>query len=362
MVGAWLKPLAGELGDEMQALDAALGALGLLNPKGEVCEIDPTRDARFDTLTTWIDTHLRAGKKGFLPDERLVVFTEYKTTLDYLKRRLRQRYPQTGLIRVLFGGMDGSNREDGNRDDVIAAFNDDGNPVRILVATDAASEGLNLQESSRFLFHYDIPWNPSRLEQRNGRLDRHGQARDVTVHHFTSNEDADLRFLAKVAAKVNTIREDLGSTGDVFDRAVERRLIEGADADEVERELDQGIERAKGRAEVPRDREVEMGSEEMQKLAALADEIDLDPDTLTRTLDAAMAIGHRRPAHKGPDGDGRYQLALPVPMSWQELMDDTLRLPGNGSQGAMRALRFDARHHAAGRVTRGRSSRPRHRF
>lgn len=344
VVGAWLKPLAGDLAEEMQALDSALGALGLVKPKGDVCEIDPTRDARFDTLVTWIDTHLRAGKKGFLADERLVVFTEYKTTLDYLKRRLRERYPQEGLIRVLFGGMDGSNKEDGNRDDVIAAFNDEKNPVRILVATDAASEGLNLQESARFLFHYDIPWNPSRLEQRNGRLDRHGQARDVTVHHFTSNEDADLRFLAKVAGKVNTIREDLGSMGDVFDRAVERRLIEGADADEVERELDEGIEKAKGRAEVPRDREVEMGSDEMQKLTALAHEIDLDPETLTTTLDAAMSIGIGGPRIAGPDDGGRYQLVLPVPMTWQDLVDDTVRRPGNGALGDMRSLCFDAHH------------------
>lgn len=344
VVGAWLKPLADDLADEMRALDSTLDKLGLLSSGNQARATDPTRDARFDTLATWIDTHLRAGQKGFLDDERLVVFTEYKTTLDYLKRRLRKRYPQDGLVRVLYGGMDGTDKEDGDREDVIAAFNDEGDPVRLLVATDAASEGLNLQESARFLFHYDIPWNPSRLEQRNGRLDRHGQARDVTVHHFTSNEDADLRFLAKVAAKVNTIREDLGATGDVFDRAVERRLIEGADADEVERELDEGIKKAKGRAEVPRDREIEMGGEELGKLAALADEIDLDPETLTRTLDAAMSIGIGGPRLKGPDERGRCHVVLPVPTHWQQLVDDTLRLPGNGSLGALRALCFDARH------------------
>ena len=65
------------------------------------------------------------------------------------------------------------------RDTIKRAFNDPADPVRVLVATDAASEGLNLQATARYLLHYDIPWNPSRLEQRNGRLDRHGQARDV---------------------------------------------------------------------------------------------------------------------------------------------------------------------------------------
>ena len=61
------------------------------------------------------------------------------------------------------------------------AFNDPSHTVRILLATDAAAEGLNLQRTARYLLHFDCPWNPSKLEQRNGRLDRHGQARDVTV-------------------------------------------------------------------------------------------------------------------------------------------------------------------------------------
>ena len=334
VVGAWLRPLAGELAAEMAALDAALDALGLADAAST-----PKRDARFDTLTTWIDTHLRAGRKGFVAEERLVVFTEYKTTLDSLERRLRRRYPEDGAVRVLFGGMD-----DREREAIKTAFNDPADAVRILLATDAASEGLNLQETARFLFHYDIPWNPARLEQRNGRLDRHGQARDVTVYHFTSNEDADLRFLAKVAQKVNTIREDLGATGDVFDRAVERRLIEGADAEQVERELDAGLERARGRADVPRDREVEMGDAELRKLAALGEEIDLDPDTLTATLGVALGLGAAGgPPLRGPDDAGRFQL-VHVPAAWTELVDDTLRASGNGALGAMRGLCFDPRH------------------
>ena len=56
----------------------------------------------------------------------------------------------------------------------------------MLVATDVAAEGLNLQTSCRYVLHYEVPWNPMRLEQRNGRVDRHGQARDVTAFHFTS--------------------------------------------------------------------------------------------------------------------------------------------------------------------------------
>jgi hypothetical protein len=59
-----------------------------------------------------------------------------------------------------------------------------------------------------------------RLEQRNGRVDRHNQARDVFVFHFHTDEDADLQFLSRVAQKVETVREDLGSAGQVIDQAV----------------------------------------------------------------------------------------------------------------------------------------------
>ncbi|MFN9293902.1 MAG: helicase-related protein, partial [Planctomyces sp.] len=103
-------------------------------------------------------------------------------------------------------------------------------PVRILLATDAASEGLDFQNFCSRLVHYEIPWNPNRMEQRNGRVDRHGQkASEVLVYHFVgqgyaerqnrqsggtvSDMDADLEFLMRVALKIETIREDLGKVG-----------------------------------------------------------------------------------------------------------------------------------------------------
>ena len=133
-----------------------------------------------------------------------------------------------------------------DRENVKAAFNSAASPVRILVATDAASEGLNLHRTARYLLHYDCPWNPSRLEQRNGRLDRYGQARDVTVYHFISDTDQDVRFLAHVVHKADEIREDLGSVNEVFDRAVHRRMVEGEDASLVETDLDRGLVTARG--------------------------------------------------------------------------------------------------------------------
>ena len=114
-------------------------------------------------------------------------------------------------------------------------------PVRILLATDAASEGIDLQRHCHRLIHYEIPWNPNRLEQRNGRIDRHGQqAKEVNVFHFvaaTFREEtelaegsgsslvADLEFLYRAARKVQQIREDLGKVGPVIAEQVEEAML-----------------------------------------------------------------------------------------------------------------------------------------
>ena len=325
VVGAWLKPWREALGGEMQRLDEALAALGL---HGE--NAPPSEDARFDALTALIEKHLRARGR-FNDDERLVVFTEFKTTLDALERRLRERYPEPGRIRVLYGGM-----SDDQRDEIRAAFNAASDPVRVLVATDAASEGLNLQETSRHLLHYDIPWNPARLEQRNGRLDRHGQARDVTVFHFATDDDADLDFLAYVVGKVDRMREDLGSAGQVFDAALEKRLLMGQEAAPLKQALTASLERVANRAEIPAE-DRDGGAEEHARLEALRAEVDLGPDTLRATLDLALGVG--QPGLEGPDTNGYFRLRGRLHPSWQAMVDDTLRLPQRG--GALRALVFD---------------------
>lgn len=334
-VGAWLKPFAGQLSQEMAAIDAALAGLGLYRHAAATEGGGPSKDARLDALCRWIDEHLRTPG-GWREDERLVVFTEYKTTLDYLERRLRARYPGDGVIRVLFGGMDETERET-----IKAAFNDPGDPVRVLVATDAASEGLNLQETARYVFHFDIPWNPARLEQRNGRLDRHGQARDVFVFHFTSDDDADLAFLAYVAAKADQIREDLGSAGQVFDAAIERRLLAGEAAERVCRDLDDQIRAVRGRGEVPREDDAALATAALQRVRDLARTVQLGPETLRETLDVSLGLGAGRPRLEGPDGRGRFRLKPPVPAAWEGLIDDALRLGHGRNRGALPALAFD---------------------
>ena len=217
VAGAWLRNFAGDLDAQIHDIEGALDDLGFDLDDAPTTEQTPAVDARFEALETLIDRLLieppgrdRGGagnEPTFRPDERLIVFTEYKTTLDYLARRLRERYPGDRVL-TLFGSGGPGGMDQTDREHVKAAFNDPASPVRMLVATDAASEGLNLHRTARYLLHYDCPWNPSRLEQRNGRIDRYGQARDVTVHHFVSTTDPDLDFLDHVIRKADEIRED----------------------------------------------------------------------------------------------------------------------------------------------------------
>ncbi|MCP4289969.1 MAG: DNA helicase [Gammaproteobacteria bacterium] len=338
--GAWLKPLVPHLEDEVADLDAALERMGLVPEMGRGSDHlpNPLEDARWNRFLQLIKRRLRNGPQ-WVDDERLIVFTEYKTTLDYLERRLRETFPNdSAAIRVLFGGM-----TDYEREAIKVAFNDPDDPVRILVATDTASEGLNLQETARLVLHYDIPFNPARLDQRNGRLDRHGQARDVVVYHFTSEDDADLKFLAHVVGKVNAIREDLGSMGEVFDAAFERRFTDQVETELVTQQLDAEVERHRGRADIPRDGELRTGAEEAL-LDWLSNELDLSPTALQSTLEQALGLGVGLPRFEGDD-HGRVRLRMPLPARWESLIDDHLRLEiGPGQRGPLPALVFDPQH------------------
>jgi hypothetical protein len=107
-------------------------------------------------------------------------------------------------------------------------------PIRILLATDAASEGIDLQKHCYRVIHYDIPFNPNRLEQRIGRVDRHLQRHQVEVAHFVGagweqaeagSYERDLEYLSRVAQKIAVERKDLGSVNPVLAHAVEARML-----------------------------------------------------------------------------------------------------------------------------------------
>jgi superfamily II DNA or RNA helicase len=329
-IGAWLHPMAGALSGEISAIEAALHALELDTDSNLAV---PAYDARLSALIQWIENHLRNEDGTWKTDERLIVFTEYKTTLDYLQRRLLDHFKSPDAFLNLFGDLDQR-----GRDIVTDAFNNANHPVRILLATDAASEGLNLQETARYILHFDIPWNPSRLEQRNGRLDRHGQARDVFVYHFTSSDDQDLAFLARIVEKVHTIRTDLGATGEIFARGFERRFIDGesGDAFKLAEEIEAAADRRRERTQVERDDTATPASATHPApeadLESLAREIDFDPATLRTTLETACSLGWQSWPVFAQDQNTaipRFKFAGEVPRAWHDVVDDSLRLPNS---------------------------------
>jgi superfamily II DNA or RNA helicase len=145
-------------------------------------------------------------KEGFFdnPDKRLLIFTEFKDTLDYLLACFKKWGFKVGCIH---GGMKpGSRNEPGTRIYVEQQFW--AGEIQILVATEAAGEGINLH-CCHILFNYDIPWNPNRLEQRMGRIHRYGQKKDCLIFNFVASNTIEGRVLQRLLEKLQEIRDAL---------------------------------------------------------------------------------------------------------------------------------------------------------
>jgi superfamily II DNA or RNA helicase len=212
-------------------------------------------DAKTRRLIDWIRENLCPGLPpfGLTPEEappkwndrRVLIFTENREgTKRYLKTTLEQAIEGTDRaderIEVIDGLTSGSRRKEIQR-----RFNTDPakDPLRILLATDAAREGLNFQAHCTDLFHFDLPWNPGRIEQRNGRIDRKLQpAAEVRCHYFVLPQRVEDRVLEVLVKKTETIKKELGSLSKVIDDDIERRLGQGIrhrDAERLARELEQ---------------------------------------------------------------------------------------------------------------------------
>jgi len=176
------------------------------------------KEAKFAELLSVLDSSnvIRAE------DEKLLIFTEHRDTLNSLARRLEEK---GYTVATIHGGMDVDSRKQAQRQFRTRA--------KIMVATDAAGEGINLQ-FCRYLINWDIPWNPNRLEQRMGRIHRYGQADDVWVYNLVAQNTREGSVLQKVLSKLDVMREQMGSDRvyDVIDEWLEDvplvRLIESA--------------------------------------------------------------------------------------------------------------------------------------
>ncbi len=142
------------------------------------------------------------------PTQKLVLFTEHKDTLNYLERRITTLFGLPEAVTVIHGGM---GREE--RKKTQESFLHDPQ-VRVLLATDAAGEGINLQRA-HLMVNYDLPWNPNRLEQRFGRIHRIGQTEVCHLWNLVAEETREGDVYRKLLEKLEQARTALG--GQVFD-------------------------------------------------------------------------------------------------------------------------------------------------
>ena len=255
---------------------------------------DGTLDSRLGALVDHIDGVLRPD--GRFLDERIVVFTEYVDTLYWIRDNLLQQGYEAERIAIIDGSTDTETREITR-----AEFNEPPSktPVRILLATDAAGEGIDLQAHCHRLFNYDIPFNPNRLEQRIGRVDRYGQQHSPDIRHFQpvaseSGYAADVDFLARVAVKIAKVELDLGSANEIIAPDIQRQLAGAPLQAATSQQIRKGDQAVNEMLHGERELNAELTSLETQ-LASDRESLHLRPMNLQRVVETALDLDLQPP-------------------------------------------------------------------
>jgi len=166
--------------------------------------ITPSKDPKLQGLLNLVDDEVLS--KGHNP----VIWCHFVDTAEYVGKQLRKAFPEASVA-VVTGRMDGELRREAVEDLMKSS-------PRILVATDCVSEGINLQKGFSAVIHYDLPWNPNRLEQREGRVDRYGQPAEevIAVRYRGIDNPIDQKVIDVLLKKADEIRNALGVYIPVF--------------------------------------------------------------------------------------------------------------------------------------------------
>jgi len=268
-------------------------------------------DAKAEAILGWLEKNLKDGDRW--TDERVILFTEYRTTQAWMQEILATRGFGGERLALIYGGMDPKDRES-----VKAAFQADPaeSPVRILLATDAASEGIDLQNHCHLMIHLEIPYNPNVMEQRNGRIDRHGQrCSEVVIWHPVDVAGGHGDDILRALRKLDAMRADMGSVNpviapqlpdllegrrrDLDTRAAEARMEKSRRFIKAERELRERIAKSHERLGETR-REQSLSPDHIERAVRtalrLSDKPDLEPTELAGAPDATV---FRMPALSG---------------------------------------------------------------
>ena len=298
-------------------------------------------DSKARAIVDWIGANLKTS--GEWNDRRVILFTEYRTTHQWLHQILAANEFGGDRLAVIHGGMDHEEREV-----VKAAFqtNPKDAPVRILLATDAASEGIDLQNYCNCMIHIEIPYNPNVMEQRNGRIDRHGQRYDeVLIWHPVDGGAADEDSLGghkddiiRALRKLEAMREDMGSVNPVIAPQM-AGLIEGTRRELDTREAELRASKAKRfvRAERQLKERIARLHERLQETQK---DFHLTPERICAAVKTGLALAEKPPLisvelEGAPSGTVFEMPALTG--SWARCMEG-LRHPYTGK---LRPITFD---------------------
>ena len=310
---------------------ALMRELALVDEMRDVAEASRyDADPRVRKIIEWIEANMCPGLSApgaTLPqwnNRRLLIFTEYEDTRRWLQRCLNEAIAHSDKASeriAVFTGMTSRHR----REDIKHAFNTEpgDHPLRILIATDAAREGLNLQRHCHDLFHFDLPWNPSRLDQRNGRIDRKLQPADeVLCRYFVFAQRPEDRILQVLVDKVERIRQELGSVAKVLEGRIAQAigaqgmrrdgidnlaaLIEGLSPGEQQRTVEDELEEARLRQDRLRD-EVDGLRTRLERSRT---HIGLTAPQFRQTLSMSLRLAGA-PGIVGADRDGEQERDTP---------------------------------------------------
>lgn len=174
-------------------------------------------------------------------NQNLLIFTEYRATQEYLREKLLAKFPALEKIELINGSMSLDDKMES-----VFRFNE--GESKILISTEAGGEGLNLQKSCHVMVNYDLPWNPSRLVQRIGRLYRYGQEKRVQVLNLQIDDNFDNQALNLMMDRVGTMANDMAAVAsenqDILAADILGELLSNIDMVEIlERAETMSIER-----------------------------------------------------------------------------------------------------------------------
>ena len=167
-------------------------------------------DLKLDQFLSQIVFHIHKSR------QKLLIFTEYRATQEYIVNALKKRYPQSGVTQIN-GSMSLKDKMQN-----IEMFNEQ---ARFMVSTEAGGEGINLHHRCHIMVNYDLPWNPGRLVQRAGRLYRYGQKKRVMIFNLMADDAFDNKALGMMLQRVFNIAHDMAQVSPEFQDGLEMEII-----------------------------------------------------------------------------------------------------------------------------------------